>query len=167
MQLALECARPFAEAFPLEMDVKFTVGGSAYHYTLQLPVAAVCFMEALPSDKNTYMGRWRSLDGQDAEAQQVFASSRPVDAALMNHLRTVVAPAIKLGAAEGLDNERTLTGSSSFLTGTLGGDGKPVSVGVMMRLEADFAQNKFRVTARAKHVAVAQAIKNFLVHQLS
>jgi hypothetical protein len=167
MQLALECVKPFADAFPLEMDVKFTVSGSPYHYTLQLPVAAVCFFDALPSDKATYMGRWKSLDGADAEAQLVFASGRTVDAALLAHIRTAIAPAMHLGLAEGLDNERTVTGSSSFLTGTVGADGKPVTVGVMMRLEADFAQSKFRITARAKHVAVAQAVKNFLVQQLS
>lgn len=167
MQLAVECLRPFAETFPLEMEVRFTVSGSAYAYTLQLPVAAVCFFDALPADKATYMARWKALDGGDGEAQLVFSSARPVDAALMQHVRGALAPAMKLGLAEGLDNERTLTGTSTFLTGTAGADGKPVSVGVMMRLEADFAQSKFRITARSKHAAVAQAVKNFVVNQLS
>jgi hypothetical protein len=36
----------------------------------------------------------------------------------------------------------------------------------MMRLESDPGQNKFRITARAKHPAVSQAIKNFIVAQL-
>jgi hypothetical protein len=167
MQLAVECLRPFADTFPLELEVRFTVSGSAYAYKLQLPVAAVCFFDAVPSDKNTYMARWKALDGAEAEAQLVFASARPVDATLMQHVRSVLVPAMKLGLAEGLDNERTVTGTSTFLTGTPGADGKPLSVGVMMRLEADFAQSKFRITARAKHVAVAQAVKNFIVGQLS
>ena len=71
LQLALESARPFSDAYPLEMDVKFTVSGSPYAYTLLLPVTASSFFEPLPSDKATYMGRWKSLDGADAEAQQV------------------------------------------------------------------------------------------------
>lgn len=167
LQLALESARPFSDAYPLEMDVKFTVSGSPYGYTLLLPVTAPSFFESLPTDKATYMGRWKSLDGTDAEAQQVFSSAKPVDATLLTHIRTVLVPSMRLGLAEGLDNERTVTGSASFLTGTVGPDGKPISVGVMMRLEGDPAQGKFRITARAKNALVAQAVKNFLVHQLS
>lgn len=167
MQLALESARPFAEAYPLEMDVRFTVSGNAYQYTLQLPVVAPSFFEPLPSDKATYMARWKALEGAENEAQLVFASGKPVDAALLTHIRTVLAPSMKLGLAEGLDNERTLTGSSSFQTGTLGPDGKPLAVGVMMRLEGDPAQGKFRITARAKNGVIAQAVKNFFAQQLS
>ncbi|KAJ1397739.1 hypothetical protein B484DRAFT_458636 [Ochromonadaceae sp. CCMP2298] len=74
----------------------------------------------------------------------------------MSHVRISLVAALKIGLAEGLDNEKTVTGSASFLTGTMGADGKAVSVGVMMRLEGDPGQNKFRVTARAKHPAVAQ-----------
>jgi len=166
MQLALECMRPFPEAYPLEMTVSFTVSGSPYTYALQLPVSATCFFEALPTDKATYMSRWQSIEGPGTEAQEVFTSAKPVDPALLTHIRTVVAPAIRLGFAEGLDNEKTVTGSSSFLTGTMGADGKPVAVGVMMRLEGDPGQNKFRITTRAKHGPVAQALKNFIIAQL-
>lgn len=167
MQLAVECLRPFAEVYPLEMDVRFTVSGNAYQYALRLPVCAPSFFEALPSDKATYMARWKALEGADNEAQLVFASGKPVDPALLTQIRTVLAPAMRLGLAEGLDNERTVTGSSSFLTGTLGADGKPLAVGVMMRLEADPAQGKFRITARAKNGVIAQAVKNFFVQQLA
>lgn len=84
----------------------------------------------------------------------------------MHHIRTVIVPSMKLGLAADLDNEKTVTGCSSFLTGTLGADGKTVAVGVMMRLEGDPGQNKFRITVRAKHPAVAQALRGFIVEQL-
>ena len=82
MQLALECMRPFPEAYPLEMTASFTVAGSPYNYALLLPVSAASFFEALPTDKATYMSRWQSIEGPGTEAQQVFASAKPVDPAL-------------------------------------------------------------------------------------
>lgn len=119
MQLAVECARPFPDAYPLQMTVHFTISGNNYAYELPLPVSITSFFEAMPTaDKATYMNRWKSMDGGDHEAQVVFSSARPVDPQLLQHIRGVIVPAIKLGLAEGLDNDRTVTGSSSFVTGT-------------------------------------------------
>jgi len=41
-----------------------------------------------------------------------------------------------------------------------------VSVGVLLRLEADSAQSKYRVTVRAKNPVLAQAFKAFVVEAL-
>ncbi len=51
--------------------------------------------------------------------QRVFASGQPVDASLLAHIRSAVVPALRLGLAEGLDNEKTVTGSLTFMTGEL------------------------------------------------
>jgi hypothetical protein len=167
MQLAVECVKPFSDAYPLEMDIRFTVSGNPYAYRVPLPVTVGSFFDALPTDKATYMARWKALEGADNEAQLVFSSARPVDPALLHHIRSAIAPAMRLGLAEGLDNEKTVTGCCSFLTGTIGADGKALAVGVLMRLEGDPAQGKFRITARAKGGTVAHAVKNFFVAQLS
>lgn len=167
MMVAVECMRPFSEPYPMNLDIRFQLQGSAYHYCLPLPVSAPCFYEPLPTDKATYMARWKSIEGENTEAQQVFDSACAVDAGyIQQHIKSTLATAMKLGPAEGLDNERTLTGSASFLTGTMSGDGKAVAVGVMMRLEVDPAQGKYRITVRSKHSAVAQSLKNFIVAQL-
>lgn len=163
MQLAVDSMRPFSQAYPLSLDVRFTVASTAYHYRVPLPVAPCCFYEALPTDKNTYMARWKSIEGEGTEAQMIFnARDAILDAAVVQFVKTTIAAGINLGLADGLDTDKTLTGSCSLLTGTMGADGKHVAVGVMMRLEADPAQAKFRVTTRAKHPGVAQALKNLM-----
>lgn len=167
-QYAVECLRPIPidDVWP-NLSIDFVVGGIQYAYALCMPVSIVSFCEPLPSDKATYMGRWKAIEGEGTEAQQVFSSSTAIDANLMKHVKTVIFPGMGVGAAEGLDNERTATGSASFRTGTVGADGKTVAIGVLMRLEGDPTQNKFRITVRSKHPSVAQGIKKFIVEQLS
>ena len=79
----------------------------------------------------------------------------------MTSIRNTLGPALKLGPATGLDTETTYTACATFRTGTTAPDGSGlISVGGMMRLEADAAQGRVRVTARAKHGTVALAMKN-------
>lgn len=179
MQLAVECLKPFSTAFPLAMDVYFQLStrgttsgdctGSSYHYRLQLPVCASCFAEALPLDKDSYMAQWKAADGAGCEAQEVFSlrAGQTLDSARMQYVKGTLAQLMRLAPTNGLDNDRTLTGSSTLVTGTLGTDGKAVSVGVLLRLEADMSNNKFRITVRSKYGAVASSFKSFIVSQLS
>lgn len=167
MQVSIDCMRPFNHAAtPLSMDVSFTVQGSTYRYPLTVPVTTLSFCEPLPCDKATYMQRWQAITGEGTEAQQVFSAARPVNPDALNYIRNVLVPAMHLGLAEGLDNEKTVTGCLTFTTGTIGGDGKPAVVGALMRLEGDPGQNKYRVTVRSKQGPIAQAIKEFMIAHL-
>jgi hypothetical protein len=105
--------------------------------------------------------------GEDREVQDVFQSGKPITPQLIKFIREVCAPALKVGQAQGLDTETTFTGCATFRTGTAAPDGSGlVSVGAMMRLEADPAGGRIRITARAKHGKVAAAIKNAFKAQL-
>lgn len=163
--LAAEAMRPFNEAPTLTLS--YAVHGTNVTAQVKLPISVLSFGQALPSDKTTYMNRWKAITAERTENQLVFSSSKKVDAALMQHIRDVLMPAARVGVAEGLDNERTFTGSTTFMTGTQGADGKPVAVGALLRIEADFAGNKFRITVRATHPVVSAAVKDFFVGQLS
>ena len=98
--------------------------------------------------------------GQDREVQEVFESGKQVTPQLMNSIRNTVGPALKLGQATGLDSDTTFTACATFRTGTTSQDGSLISVGGMMRLEADPAHNRIRITARAAHGTIALAMKN-------
>jgi len=74
---------------------------------------------------------------------------------------------LKLGLAADLDSDTTITGCTSFRTGTMGPDGAAISVGAMIRLEADVAGGRFRATVRSKNGPVAQALKNAFKQQLA
>lgn len=164
-QIAVECKRPFVDEAPF--DVSFSVGQAPYKYPLKLPVVPSCFFEPIPTDKETYMARWKAISGEGLEVQEVFPSSKPVTPQLVQHLRINVVPNLHIGIAAGLDNEYTITSCASFRTGTAGADGNMIAIGVLMRLEGNAAQNCFRITVRAKHPMIAQAMKNIVKSLLS
>ena len=170
LTLLVECLKPFDSA--PEMLVSFTeVSGPSrkhYSYTLRLPITAAAFCDPVVLDSAGYMPRWKALEGEDREVQEVFSSVRPVTPDLINHIRTVVVPGLKLGLANGLDSALTVTACASFRTGTPSPDGGGnVAVGVMLRLEGDAAGNRFRITVRAKHPLISKALKNVLKAELS
>lgn len=155
--IAVDCMKPFAES-PI-FDLTFNIGQAPYKYPITLPVHVNSFFEALPTDREVYMSRWNSITGEGLEAQEIFFSSKPVTPQLLIYIRSVIFQGLHLGVATGLDKENTATGSASFRTGTAGPDGHPIAVGVMMRLEGDAANGRFRVTIRGKHALLVQGLK--------
>lgn len=164
--LAVSCSKPFADV--LEMSLSFRVGAVKYLYPLRLPINALSFFEPIVLDKAMYMQRWKLLEGEDKEVQEIFSCGNKISAALVNAFRANVIPALHLGLATGLDNDLSVTACGSFRTGTPAADGNGmITIGAMMRLEADEANNRFRITVRAKHGLISQAIRNIVKAQLS
>lgn len=156
--VAADCFKPFKE--PVNVTLSFDAGYSEHSYTLRLPVLLSSFFEPVPSDRDTYMARWKMLEN---EVQEIFPTERSLDREFLLFVRNTVFPKLKIGLAADLDtSERTCTGSFSLQTGTTTADGKTVSVGGMLRLEADTNQKRFRVTIRSKHPVVSQAIRDIL-----
>ncbi|CAE7565460.1 ap2a1-1, partial [Symbiodinium microadriaticum] len=170
LTLLVECMKPFDSAPELTLSFTEVSGGSRkqYVYPLRLPITAAAFCDPVVLDSASYMPRWKALEGEDREVQEVFASSKPVTADLVNHIRQSVVPGLKLGLANGLDSALTVNACASFRTGTPAPDGAGnIAVGAMMRLEGDAAGNRFRITVRAKHPLIAKALKNVLKAELS
>ena len=171
LTLLVECLKPFADAPELKLSfTEVTNSGSRkqYEYPLRLPITAAAFCEPVTLDKASYMPRWKALEGEDREVQEVFSSAKPVTPQLVQQIRQMVVPGLHLGLATGLDTELTVTACASFRTGTPSPDGAGnIAVGAMMRLEGDAAGNRFRITVRAKHPLISLAIKNVLKAELS
>eukprot|EP00604_Paraphysomonas_vestita_P001033 CAMPEP_0174821540 /NCGR_PEP_ID=MMETSP1107-20130205/9052_1 /TAXON_ID=36770 /ORGANISM="Paraphysomonas vestita, Strain GFlagA" /LENGTH=853 /DNA_ID=CAMNT_0016038711 /DNA_START=353 /DNA_END=2914 /DNA_ORIENTATION=- len=170
MALAVESVKPFSEA--PEMIVSFTevTRGikTRYSYPLRLPITATSFFEPIVLEKNDFMQRWKALEGEDKEVQEVFTSSQPISSQLIQSVRANLAPALHLGLGVGLDTDFTVTACASFRTGTPNPEGGGnISVGTMMRLEGDAAGGRFRITVRSKHKAISLALKNVVKSQLS
>lgn len=164
-QIMLACMRPFSDV--LDFELTFSVGQAPYKYPLKLPCVANSFFEALQTDSETFMTRWKAITGEGSEVQEIFNSSRKLTSEFMSQLRSTYFAGLHLGGVSGLDKDNTATGSGSFRTGTVGADGNMIAVGALLRLEANFAQNCFRITVRAKHPLVAQAVKNTIKMILS
>ena len=160
VNIAVNCAAPFAAAPKLE--VVCSISGVNYRLPLKLPVSVGAFLQPFPTDKASYMDNWKALTGPGTEQQCVFASGSVVDQTLLTYLRTQLLPAMHLALAEGLDNEKTATCAGKFL---MSGGAEPLPV--LMRLESDAAQQKFRVTIRAGHAHVALSLKTLIVAHLS
>lgn len=165
LQISADCMKPFVDQPILEL--RFSVQGSSYSYKIPLPISISCYCEPLAMDKTTYMNRWKAITAEGTENQVVFASGVTVDTNLVTNIRNIFFSKAKIGLADGLDNDKTATGGCSFLTGTATADGSRIVVGVLLRLEADPVNNKFRVTVRATNPKVSAAMKDFIVSQMS
>jgi AP-2 complex subunit alpha len=161
-QLAVECLRPFVEE--PNFTVSFTCGRSNFSYNLRLPISVAAFFEPLTLDKNTYMARWKSMEqDKQCESQEVYTSKLAITPELISAMRSKLYPKLRIGIANELDTATAITGCCTFRTGTKGPDGNLIVVGALVRLEGDPSQNRFRVTVRAKHPIIAQAIKTILM----
>lgn len=163
--LAVDCLRPYVEC--PDMDVAFSHNNRPHLYALRLPIAPSQFFEAAPCDKPTYMTRWNGL-GAECEQQEVFPCFKAIDPVFMGQVRKNLTSVLKVGLAADLDIEGglTVTACCSFRTGTIGPDGGAICVGAMLRLEADTAGQRFRITVRCKNASVGEAVKNAFKQQL-
>lgn len=161
-QIASECNRPFIGSPKIELS--FKIGASRHEYSVPVPTTVTSFTAPLSFDQATFMARWNAITAENTQNQQIFVSARAINPDLMNYVRGTLMPALNIGHIEGIDNEKTFTGACSF---TAVSDGKPATVGALLRLEGDPAQNRFRITVRATNPLVSSAIKDILVNQLS
>lgn len=111
MKIMANCMLPFADVPHLE--VSFT-SNSPRVYPLRLPVLASCFFEPITINKEGYMARWKALEADKTEVQEIFPSNKPVDAALLTHIRTTLFSSLHIAPAEGLDSPMTATGCCSL-----------------------------------------------------
>ena len=132
-----ECMQPYDNA--PEMSITCAVGATRYHYPLRLPMVATRFMDPVIIDKDEFMKRWNALSDKDREQQEVWNSKSPIDSARMEDIKSrIIVNGIKLGQATGLDqNEYTLSACGTFRTGTVAPNGTKISVGCLIRLEAN------------------------------
>ena len=196
ISVAAECFKPFDEGVGVHLSISFSlpppldtdttstststsvVGREVNLPPLKLPVTVASFLSPLPCDKASYMNRWKAIEGHGTESQLVFPSPHPVDFA-----RKVVVDVLRLGLAEGLDNlDKTVTGGAALVTGNNNpvaavgniiagntdiGGGLQQSVIVLMRLEYDNNQKKYRVTVRSKSPLLASALRSLVVELLT
>ena len=156
MLVAIDCLKPFAEQ--LKVELGFAIGATQYSYEIPLPVTLASFFEAKPSDKPTYMSRWKVLEN---EVQEIFVTSKTLDLEYLMYIRNVLFTNLKIGLASELDaTERTSTGTFAFHAASPNGDGTSLAVGGMLRLEADPSQSRFRITIRAKSLLLSEAVRD-------
>ena len=159
IQIQLECMKPFMES--PEVTLTYSIHGITYEFPLKLPISPFSFCEPVSLDGPAYMSRWKLLEGEDRESQEVFQSGQSLSVDVVSHIKQSIFPSLHIAIADGLDSDVTVTGCCSFRTGTMSPDGSGmIVIGALMRLEADVNSGRYRITVRAKHGKVAVALKN-------
>jgi AP-2 complex subunit alpha len=90
--LLVEVTAPFDDA-PVMRVMFETEDGSRHEYPLRLPVVATCFMEPVTLEPAAFMQRWKSLEGQDRECQEVVkapAGAPPLDEEYMARIAKII-----------------------------------------------------------------------------
>lgn len=166
-QIMAECMQPYDVA--PELTVSFDSAGRSHLYPLRLPTVATCFVEPVSLGRDDFLQRWGALEGHNREQQVVFNAANPIDSASMADISgRLFTQGLKLGIATGLaQNEFVVAAAGTFRTGSVSPTGAKISVGCLVKLEANPQAGAFRLTVRAVHGQVSVALKNVIKSQLS
>jgi len=161
--LLVEVMAPFDDA--PAMRIKFqTSEGERHEYPLRLPIVATCFMEPVTLEAPAFMQRWKSLEGQERECQEVVKAppnAPEIDEDYMERIGKIVTDGLKFGRCEGCDpTPWTVSGAATFRTGSKDKSGNFINVGCLVRIEANPQAGAFRVTTRTLHPLCSKAVKN-------
>jgi AP-2 complex subunit alpha len=161
--LLVEVMAPFDDA--PAMRVKFeTTEGVKHEYPLRLPIVATCFMEAVTLEAGAFMQRWKSLEGQERECQEIVKAPQnasEIDEEYMERIATIVTDGLKFGRCTGCDpTPWTVSGAATFRTASKDKNGNNINVGCLVRVEANPQARAFRVTTRTLHPLCSKAVKN-------
>lgn len=161
--LLVEVTAPFDDAPAMRVTFE-TEEGEIHEYPLRLPIVATCFMEPVTLEPAAFMQRWKSLEGQDRECQEVVkapAGAPTIDEEYMKRISHIVTDGLKFGRCEGCDpTPWTVSGAATFRTGAKDMNGNNINVGCLVRVEANPQAGAFRVTTRTLHPLCSKAVKN-------
>jgi len=161
--LLVEVTAPFDDA-PAMRVLFETEDGFRHEYPLRLPIVATCFMEPVTLEPGAFMQRWKSLEGQDRECQEVVKAppnAPPIDEEYMRRIALIITDGLKFGRCQGCDpTPWTVSGAATFRTGAKDLNGNNINVGCLVRVEANPQVGAFRVTTRTLHPLCSKAVKN-------
>ncbi len=145
--LLVEVMAPFDDAPAMRITFQ-TSHGEHHEYPLRLPIVATCFMEPVTLEAAAFMQRWKSLEGQDRECQEIVKippNASEIDEEYIGRIAGIVTDGLKFGRCEGCDpTPWTVSGAATFRTGAKDKSGNFINVGCLVRIEANPQAGAFR-----------------------
>jgi hypothetical protein len=145
--LLVEVTAPFDDAPAMRVMFE-TEEGVLHEYPLRLPIVATCFMEPVTLEPGAFMQRWRSLEGQDRECQEVVKAppnAPAIDEEYMKRISHIITDGLKFGWCKGCDpTPWTVSGAATFRTASKDANGNNINVGCLVRVEANPQAGAFR-----------------------
>eukprot|EP00743_Colponemidia_sp_Colp-15_P003250 GILK01003511.1.p1 GENE.GILK01003511.1~~GILK01003511.1.p1 ORF type:complete len:997 (+),score=186.65 GILK01003511.1:119-2992(+) len=163
----IDCLQPFM-ASPI-LQIRFNSAAGPRELSLPLPVVIHKFIEPHQLDGGSFMKYWADLAGQPREVQMTAKASprlAPLNGATVG---SFVSAGFRLGVLNGVDpnpNNTCAVGTFHTATPTPNQPGKMISVACMVRIETNPAVGGIRVTVRAAHGQVSQALCGSLMNHL-
>ena len=147
LMLLMEAMAPFDDA--LGMIIIFqTEQGERHEYPLRPPIVATCFMKPATLEANTFMIRWRSLEGQERKCQEVvktISNAPSIDENHTSQVLQIVTEGLNFGCYQGYDpTPWTISGAATFWTGAKDRNGNNINIGCLLQVEANPQAGAFR-----------------------
>lgn len=152
LMIMAEAIAPYADV--PEVKISFETDTETHTYPLRLPIVTTKFTELLTVNKEAFMGRWTQLAGK--ESQEIVATGVPGSPERMQKVASLLT-SLNFGRCSEVDNATSVSGCGTYKTGAKDPSGKNISVGMLVRIEAN--ADKFRVTARTLHPTVSASVK--------
>ena len=93
------------------------------------------------------MQRWKSLEGQDRECQEIIKApvGTPVSEESMSIIEDKITKGLRFGRCKGCDpTPWTISAAATFRTGAKDSNGNNINVGCMLRIEANPQAGAYR-----------------------
>jgi AP-2 complex subunit alpha len=152
--LLVEVTAPFDDAPAMRIMFE-NEAGEFFEYPLRLPIVATCFMEPVTLEPGAFMQRWKSLEGQDRECQEVVKAppnAPAIDEEYMKRISSIITDGLKFGRCVGCDpTPWTISGAATFRTASKDTNGNNINVGCLVRVEANPQAGAFRYVVVCMH----------------
>ena len=154
--------KPFVS--PPQLKISYSLaGGISRSYSLRLPIVATRFVVPVAMPGPKFIG----IFGQIPAAKQAQSVCDAGGNGLhIPQIKALIKSGLRMAICEATSNQYVVCGAGSFKTGSKDKSGKQLSVGVLVKLECNPNNKKYRITVRAHHLDVSKAVQTILVNQL-
>lgn len=150
--LCVQAMRPFIDPPTLELSYRNASGARVTH-AIKAPCMVGSFVTPVPLDGENFKKRWMALTGP---REAVAILDVPGGAVDMAKLRSLLVDRLHCAIVEGIDaSPYVLSAVGTFQTGTDAAGGKKMTVGTMLRLQANPNLGKVKFTVHSVAAGVS------------
>ena len=152
--VTLAARAPFADPPMLQLSF-ISSAGVGHAYPILLPLAPANFMAPAPLPADQFKTRWGALAAPPKALTAAFRAARSEQCTLA-WVGEVLAAHLKIAAVEVMPS--AVSGAGVFKTTTVGPNGAPLSVGVLVMVIPDAAAGVFKCAVRTTLESVTTAV---------
>ena len=166
VSVACKCMQPFLRAGKLELAFRLE-GKDNYCISLHLPILMSKFIEGVSFTGQQWQNNWSNASCVSNEAKHVFSNAFANNSTTLEALKAKISLlnvtiCDDLCIAQG--TKRRICASGTLRTDTTGANGRPISVGTLLVIEANDGQ--FQIAVRSMHKSCSENLLKIMEHIL-